>query len=232
MEKSKFDGFVNRYNLGGEVESVMIKSDGNTLSVGMISDDKSMLGNVSLEGISFPEGEYGIYTTSQLKQLIAVLSDNVNVESTDSSLVFSDDNTTVNYMLASNSVIPAVPDLKQLPDFNIEVTLDSDFTNRFIKSTSALSDVDTFAFTSENGESHIVLGYSTINSNRISLKVDATVEGDVKPIMFSSKYLRAVLMANKDMNTSSMKISKDGLLHISFEADGYNTQYYLVETKV
>jgi len=27
MNKAKFDGFVNRYNLGGEIESVMVKSD-------------------------------------------------------------------------------------------------------------------------------------------------------------------------------------------------------------
>ena len=29
------------------------------------------------------------------------------------------------------SVIPVVPDLKQLPNFNVEVTIDSTFINRF-----------------------------------------------------------------------------------------------------
>jgi len=47
MEKVKFDGFINRYNLGGEVESVMVKSEGSDLSVRMISDDKTLLGDVS-----------------------------------------------------------------------------------------------------------------------------------------------------------------------------------------
>ena len=42
MNRSKFDGFVGRYNLGGEIESVMVKSDENTLSVRMISDDKTL----------------------------------------------------------------------------------------------------------------------------------------------------------------------------------------------
>ena len=41
MNKAKFDGFVNRYNLGGEIESVMVKSDDKNLSVRMISDDKT-----------------------------------------------------------------------------------------------------------------------------------------------------------------------------------------------
>ena len=48
MNKSKFDGFINRYNLGGEIESVMIKSDDSNLSVRMISDDKTLLGDVSV----------------------------------------------------------------------------------------------------------------------------------------------------------------------------------------
>ena len=63
MEKLKLDGFVNRYNLGGEVESVMIKSDDNTLSVRMISDDKTLLGDVTVTESEFPNGEFGIYTT-------------------------------------------------------------------------------------------------------------------------------------------------------------------------
>jgi len=45
MNKSKFDGFINRYNLGGEIESVMVKADGKNLSVRMISDDKTLLGD-------------------------------------------------------------------------------------------------------------------------------------------------------------------------------------------
>jgi hypothetical protein len=227
----KFDGFINRYNLGGEVESVSITSDGTTLSVGMISEDKSMLGSVKLEGVTFPNGEFGIYTTSQLKQLISVLQDNVEVTATDNSLVFTDGDTTVNYMLASKSVIPQVPDLKQLPEFGVEITLDNEFSNKFIKSKSALSDIDTFAFMTEEGVSKIVLGYSSINSNRISMTVDAKTNGDVSPIMFSAKYLKAILSANKDLSNAKMRISTDGLLHVSFEADGYTSEYYLVEVK-
>ena len=66
MEKLKLDGFINRYNLGGEVESVMLKSTDTSVSVRMISDDKTLLGDVSVVESEFPNGEFGIYTTSQL----------------------------------------------------------------------------------------------------------------------------------------------------------------------
>ena len=58
MNKSKFDGFINRYNLGGEIESVMIKSDKKNLSVRMISDDKTLLGDVTVAEKDFPNGEF------------------------------------------------------------------------------------------------------------------------------------------------------------------------------
>ena len=48
MEKQKLNGFISRYNLGGEVESVMLNSTDGSVSVKMISDDKTLLGDVTV----------------------------------------------------------------------------------------------------------------------------------------------------------------------------------------
>ena len=231
MNRSKFDGFVGRYNLGGEIESVMVKSDENNLSVRMISDDKTLLGDVTVAESEFPNGEFGIYTTSQLKGLLSVLDDSITIEEVTGALKFSDKKTKVQYMLAAPSVIPAVPDLKALPPFDAEITLDDDFVNKFIKSKGVLSDADTFTFIHKGGNGEIILGYSSINSNRISLDVDSTATNDIEPIAFSAKYLKAILMANKGSKTSSLKISSKGLSHVSFTDGDYTSNYYLVEIK-
>src|SRR5210317_2353849 len=231
MEKVKFDGFINRYNLGGEVESVMVKSEGSDLSVRMISDDKTLLGDVTVTGSDFPEGEFGIYTTSQMKGLLSVLDNTIDVEEVTGALKFSDKGTKMQYMLAAPSVIPAVPDLKALPPFNVEVTLNDDFVSKFIKSKGALSDADTFTFTCKDNKGEIILGYSSINSNRISISVDCKCDGDVEPIAFSAKYLKAILLANKGSNSSSLKISSQGLSHLNFVDGDYTSNYYLVEIK-
>jgi hypothetical protein len=231
MEKVKFDGFINRYNLGGEVESVMVKSEGSDLSVRMISDDKTLLGDVSVSGTDFPNGEFGIYTTSQLRGLLSVLDNTIDVEEVTGALKFSDKGTKMQYMLAAPSVIPAVPDLKALPPFNVEITLNDEFVNKFIKSKGALADADTFTFTCKNNNGEIILGYSSINSNRISISVDCTCDGDVEPIAFSAKYLKAILLANKGSNSSSLKISSQGLAHLNFVEGDYTSNYYLVEIK-
>jgi hypothetical protein len=232
MTKSKFDGFINRYSLGGEIESVLVKSDSKSLAVSFISDDKTLLGNVSVDDVSLPEGDFGIYTTSMLKQFLSVLDENITVSTSVGSLQFSDAKTKVNYMLAAESVIPQVPKLKELPEFNVEIKLDADFINKFIKSKNAIgNDSDSFTFISKGGKSEVILGYSTQNTNRISITVDAEVDGDVEPISFSSTYLKQILTVNKDSNSSVMKISSKGLMHMTFTDDIYNCEYFLVELK-
>ena len=99
MEKQKLNGFISRYNLGGEVESVMVTSTDDSVSVKMISDDKTLLGDVTVTEKDFPTGEFGIYTTSQLKGLLSVLDSSIKVEETTGALKFSDKGTKVQYML-------------------------------------------------------------------------------------------------------------------------------------
>jgi hypothetical protein len=163
--------------------------------------------------------------------LLSVLDSSIKVEETTGALKFSDKGTKVQYMLAAPSVIPAVPDLKALPPFDSDLTLDDEFVTKFIKSKGALADADTFTFTCKDNKGEIILGYSSINSNRISINVNCTCEGDIEPIAFSAKYLKAILIANKGSNKSSLKISSKGLAHLSFEDGDYVSNYYLVEIK-
>ena len=231
MKKASIESFINRYNLGGEVESVKITSSDSEMAVSFISDDKTLLGEVTSKEGDFPNGEFGVYTTSQLKALLGVLESNVDVDSTESYIKFSDKGTSVNYMLADLSVIPVVPDLKAVPPMNVEITLDDEFTSKFIKSKGALSESDTFTFECNNNNGNIILGYSTINTNRISMKVDCKCDGDVSPISFSAKYLKEILNANRGSKSATLKISSQGLAHIQFETDNITSKYYLVEIK-
>jgi len=53
----------------------------------------------------------------------------------------------------------------------------------------------------------------------------------VKPIAFSAKYLKAILLANKGSSTSSLQISSQGLSKVAFTEGEYVSNYYLVEIK-
>ena len=234
MEKQSLNRFVSKYNLAGLVESVKWESKEGSLTTSFISDDKSVLGSVTMNEFDSSDSTFGVYDTSKLTKMLSVLGDDVDfsindIDSKPVSLKFKDGSTSVNYMLADLSVIPNVPDLKQLPDFNVEIKLDSTFISKFIKAKGALADENNFTFTCKDGSGQIILGYSNINTNRINIDVDCVCEKDIEPISFSANFLKEILVANKEATDATLKISSDGLAHIHFEIDNYESNYYLVE---
>ena len=234
MEKQSLNRFVSKYNLAGLVESVKWESSEGSLTTSFISDDKSVLGNVTMKEFDSSDASFGVYDTTKLTKMLSVLGDDVDFSINDIdgkpvSLKFKDGSTSVNYMLADLSVIPNVPDLKQLPDFNVEIKLDSTFISKFIKAKGALADENNFTFTCKDGSGQIILGYSNINTNRINIDVDCVCEKDIEPISFSANFLKEILVANKEATDATLKISSDGLAHIYFEIDNYESNYYLVE---
>jgi hypothetical protein len=237
MDKNRLSRFISKYNLAGLVESVQWNSENKTLSTRFISDDKTVLGLVTLNEFDFEDSSIGVYNTNTLKSLLNVLGNDVNltlkkVEEKPISLSLTSDSTAVQYQLADLAVIPNVPELKQLPEFNIVIDMDSNFIEKFIKAKSALSDIDNFTVLTEKGKLKIVIGYSNINTNRVELVVNDNYDGEVKPISFSAKYFKEILSANKEANKATLAVSKDGLSHVEFAVDGFTSSYYLVEVQL
>jgi hypothetical protein len=236
MKKDKILQFISRYNLNGNVEAVKWETNGDSVcETSFITDDKSVLGKVSCKGVELPEGEVGVYDTAKLKQLLNVVGDDVNVDVTNVNdknvgIVIADETTSVNFMLADLSVIPNVPALKDLPDFEVQIPFSNDFAKKFVRSASALSDTDTFTLVPDGDSLTLVIGYSSINSNRISLNVLNEGKGKLTdPISFSAKYLKEILNANDDTEKSVLNISTKGISNISFEVGDFRSDYYLVE---
>ena len=234
MEKQQLNRFVSKYNLAGLVESVKWESKDGSLTTSFISDDKSVLGNVTMKEFEGANATFGVYDTTKLTKMLSILDNSVDFSIQDIdgkavSLKFKDGSTSVNYMLADLSVIPNVPDLKQLPPFNVQIKLDSNFISKFIRAKGALADENNFTFVCKDGKGQIVLGHSNINTNRISIDVDCTCEGDVDAISFSATYLKEILVANKEATDATLQISSQGLSHIHFEIDNYESNYFLVE---
>ncbi len=237
MNKTRITRFISKYNLAGLVESVTWTTDGQKLNTRFIADDKTVLGEIILDNFNFENAELGIYTTSNLNKMLSVLGDDVElevqkVEDKSIALGLGSDGIKAAYQLADLSVIPNVPELKQLPPFDVEIDLDGKFIDKFIKAKNALSDVDTFTVLTEKGNLNIVMGYSNVNSNRITFKAADNYETEVKPISFSAKYLKEILTANKEATSAKLLVSTKGLAHIQFIIDDFVCKYYLVEVQL
>ena len=234
MNKNNLLKFIQKYSLGGLIESVAWNAEGTKLSVRFISDDKTLLGEVEFNAYTSTPMNVGIYTTSLLKNMIGVLDNDLTLKVDKAgdksvSLKLSSDETETSYQLADLGVIPPVPDLKAIPDFGISIEMASTMIDNFIKAKGALSDVDTFTIFTEGGDLKMAIGYSSISTNRVTFTAQKDYVETVKPISFSAKYLKEILTANKEATSAKLKVSTDGLSNVEFQIDDFVCKYYLVE---
>ena len=233
MNKNKVSRLIDKYYLSGNVASVVLNSKGDTLSTRFITGDKSLLGELSMNSWNFEDVELGVYNTEQLVKLLDVLSDDVEMKLTKAgdkaiSLEVTDGTASVNYMLSDLSVINQPPKLKKIPEFHVKVKVDAKFIQKFISGKSALADTDSFTVITDNDNVKVVIGYSSINTNRVTIPVETDVYEEINKVSFNANLFRDVLSANKECESAVLEVSEDGLARINFKVDNYNATYYLV----
>ena len=233
MQKSKLDRFIQKYNLGGNVNSVKWKSDGSSLSTSFVTPDKSLLGNVKVDNFQFEDAELGVYQTDQLKSLINVLGEDVSlnllkVDNKAVSLNVKNGSVSIDYVLSDLSVIADPPSLKRLPEFGTRIKVDSKFINTFIKGKSALSDVDTFTILNGRNGIEIIIGYSSTNTNRVNIPVESTSCDITDPVTFNANLFKEVLVANRECSSAILEVSTEGLAKVNFKVDDYDSTYFIV----
>ena len=233
MNKYVLTRFISKYNLNGNVSSVVINSKDDTLSTRFITGDKSLLGELKLDNWTFEDANLGVYDTEQLSKLLDVLSDDIEIKlkSFDTKAValeVSDDYVKINYMLSDLSVINQPPELKQLPEFQVKIKVDTKFITKFIAGKGALPETDTFTVITDDDNVKIVIGYSAINTNRVTLPVETETFEDINKVSFNANLFKEVLSANKECESALLEVSEQGLSRISFNIDDYSVVYYLV----
>ena len=233
MNKNNLVRFINKYNLNGNVNSVVLNSKDNTLSTRFITGDKSLLGELTLSKWKFEDADLGIYDTLQFSKLLDVLSDDITMKLNSSgdkaiSLVVSDTDAKVNYMLSDLSVINQPPALKQLPEFQVKIKVNTKFITKFISGKGALPETDTFTVITDDDNVKIVIGYSAINTNRVTLPVETETFEDINKVSFNANLFKEVLSANKECESATLEVSQEGLSRINFKVDEYDVIYYLV----
>ena len=234
MQKTKLNKFIQKYNLGGNVNSVKWTANTNQLKTSFVTPDKSLLGTVVADNVKFEDADIGVYQTDQLQKLLNVLDNEVDLSLTKAgdravSLKVKNGSVSVDYVLSDLSVIPDPPALKRLPDFQTKVKLDTQFIDTFIKGKSALADVDMFTFVNDKtGNLNAVIGYSSTNTNRVNIPVETEVNNIEKAVTFNANLFKEVLVANRECTSAVLEVSNEGLARVNFKVDDYDSTYYVV----
>jgi len=151
------------------------------------------------------------------------------MDTTAVSIDMSDTDVNMKFMLADLSVIRQVPDLKQLPDWDVTIDLTKEFTNKFIKAKNAIPESENFGIECKHDKTDFIINYSSINTNRIKFNVDSTIHKDMGVVCFSSNGFKEILQANKDAETAKLEVSAAGLGKVTFTGKTYTSTYYLVQ---
>jgi|TARA_B100000959_G_scaffold222476_1_gene235513 hypothetical protein len=238
MNKVLLERFINKYSLGDSVQSVILTIKDNVLTTEFITPEKSLLGKLALNDFQFEDIELGIYNTAQFSRMLNVLGEDVKLnvlrsEDTAISVKLEDVNASINYMLSDKTVIPQVPEMKNVPEFQLTLEIDSNFVSRFIASKNALTDKETFTIvTDKDREScDCILGYSSINSDRITIPVNVDQFNDMDLLSFNADLFGKILQANKECSKGKLEISAQGLARVTFKVDNYHVVYNLVATQ-
>tara|TARA_Y100000361_G_C11089582_1_gene305693 strand:+ start:199 stop:921 length:723 start_codon:yes stop_codon:yes gene_type:complete len=237
MQKSKLSRFIQKYNLGGTVNSVKWTSDGDTLSTSFVTPDKSLLGNVKVKSFKLEDSNIGVYQTDQLIKLLGVLGDDISLDlkrfdEKATSLKVKNGSVSFDYVLSDLSVIAEPPALKKLPEFDTQIKLDNHFIETFIKGKGALADIDSFTIlNNKEGNLEVIIGYSSMNTNRINIPVESVSNNLTEAISFNANLFKEVLSANRECTSAVLEVSNDGLARVNFKVDDYDTTYYIVAMK-
>jgi len=236
MNKQKLTGFIEKYSLGNTIESVPWSIKDNTLTTDFVSEDRTLLGNLTLNSFELDDSEVGIYNTTQLQKMISVLSSDITVKLKKAderaiAIDMTDGEVSLNFMLSDLDIIPKAPKLKTLPDTTVVIDIDNDFITKFVRAKNALSESDNFTVIS-NGITQIILGESDTNTNKININVKTVTNSKLSAISFNANYLKEILAANRDHTTGKMEVCAGGLAILSFSNADYTSKYYLVQTNV
>ena len=233
MNKQKLTRFISKYYLNGIVNSVILNSKQNKISVRFVSGDKTLLGELEMDKWPFEDAEVGIYSTDQFLKLLNVLDDDINLgidKAGDKSisLKVTDSSSVVNYMLSDTSIISKPPSLKTIPEFELGINITPQVINKFISGKGALSETDKFTVITDGVNTKIVIGYATINTNRVTIPVTTTKVKDIDNITFNANIFKELLSANKECESATFEISSEGLSKLVFNIDDYSATYYVV----
>ena len=211
MTKTNLQKFISKYSLNGEVTAVKwtVSAKDKQLGVSAITNDKSLVYDVFWKEFSdlTTNLEIGVYDTDKLQKMLKALGNDVSVNVNENdgrvtSLTFADGTSEIQFMTAELTVIPKSSRLKTEPPYHFEIDLTEDFIAKYRSAKDALSEETKFTLlmNKKTKKVQLVIGYASINSNRVTLDVpikSGTPTLD-KPLNFNADFFKAVLDANNE----------------------------------
>jgi len=236
MKKQVLKDFIKRYSFNTLMEDVIWVVKDKVLTTSVISGCKSMIVIVKLKEMDLIDCELGVYHSTGLNNLLNALDDDVEVtligsEEKYTSVKFDDGVSESIFTLSETSTVPKVPTIKKIPEWDIEFVLDKSLIVKYLKSMSILKEYSINVVTfhmSDDKKLNITFGYSTLNTNRITIKTGLKFKKKLERVELNADYLKSIFLSNRDCDEMKFRMSNEGLTHVAIENDLFYSEYYMV----
>lgn len=252
INKFELQSIINKYYLGGLIESVKWEIKDKQLNIKFTSPTKEMLGEVIHTQFNLEDSNIGISNTSQLLKLINITSGDILLQFFKShkifnKLIISDTQFTVDYTLADILTINKSGTFSGSQDFHLEINLDKESITSLIKAKSSLDDSSTVMLKSnisldDTFRLELIFGGDIEYSNKVSYYLNNVIQKDVPKefmstlsefkIGFNSDLLKDILNVNKDANKAKLYVNLNGLMKLEFITENIKSTYYIVQKDV
>ena len=241
ISKNVLQSVISKYYLGGLNNQVKWRLKDNTLTV--YAGEKGRVCKVHLNNFSLEDGELGIFDTDKLLKLISITNGDLLIKLEKLKSVFTkmhiaDSNFDLTYSLADVLILGKTTCYEDPESWEIELDLTPEDIDHLIKAKNALSDVNNMLITTttdfdNNNVCEFIFGDNTGFSNKITFQMQGKISDSNLEIPFDSDIFKSILTSNKDMESGTLKLSKKGMVKLSFESSelGINTEYYVARNE-
>jgi hypothetical protein len=240
MEKGSIQNLIDKYHLGGLVESVTWNSSDEDVSVNFITPTKDCVGIINIkEDLGLGNSNISIYSTSQLNKLLAIMDGFITIDVVKGNqdipyqLKIKNKSFDLDFYLSSDDLIPSVPDISEPDEYEIEFDLDDDFIKDFTRAHTSLDKPNRFTVGCKIIDTEklveFIIGEGTTYANTVKLTTHASYMIGSNELPFSASIFREILLANK-MAKGKIQINEEGLMKIIFTEDNIISTYFLVRS--
>lgn len=237
INKNIVQNVISKYYLG-EIERVKWEIRDNHLTVNFVAPSRMVLGSVKCGDFPLEDADLAIYNTKKLSNLISICSGDLLLELEKQKemllkLNISDLNFNLSYALSDPLLIKKAGKARPVDGWDIELKITREEIGNLLKAKSALADIDNMLVTTTQDLDGVdvcefVFGDEAGHNNKITYQLKGEIKKSNLKIRYNSDMLKTILNANKDVDEGLLKISQEGLMHLAFQNENIESEYYMV----
>lgn len=237
INKERFVKFVEKYHLGGIIDSAVINVEDKTLRSTFKTLTGDLRGHVELQEFDLPDGNIGSYYTANLLKLLGILNNDVHItpgiresDQFTHSLEFRDTKgKKVKYSTCELDIIESDGKKAKMSSYDVKISLNNEVIDDILKAYGALN--SNITFLKRDDKLFVVFNYSQNNEDNIEIELETEeLNEDFELMTFDAKLIKNVLEVNKRRyDDGYIQLSMKGIAQFYFMDNDSTAEYWIVK---